>query len=74
LWNTRKRKPDQEVAAVECNPRGKKSGNNDIRESHAQTMPDTSEVVTHALRVRHHPQVTQCTTPPSSRKAKGPGG
>jgi hypothetical protein len=26
--NTRKRKPDHEVAAVERNPRGKKSGNN----------------------------------------------
>jgi hypothetical protein len=27
--NPRKRKPDQEVTAVECNPHGKKSGNND---------------------------------------------
>jgi hypothetical protein len=28
LGNTRKCKPDLEVTAVECNPRGKKSGNN----------------------------------------------
>ncbi|RLM64537.1 putative polyprotein [Panicum miliaceum] len=29
--NPRKRKPDQEVVAVERNPRGKKSGNNDAQ-------------------------------------------
>jgi hypothetical protein len=29
--NTRKRKTDQEVTAVECNPRGKKSGNNNTQ-------------------------------------------
>jgi hypothetical protein len=29
--NPRKRKPDQEVAAIEHNPRGKKSGNNDAQ-------------------------------------------
>jgi hypothetical protein len=29
--NTQKRKPEQEVAAVECNLRGKKSGNNDTQ-------------------------------------------
>jgi hypothetical protein len=29
--NTRKHKPDQEIAAVERNPRGKKLGNNDTQ-------------------------------------------
>jgi hypothetical protein len=29
--NTQKGKPDQEVMAIECNPRGKKSGNNQTK-------------------------------------------
>jgi hypothetical protein len=41
-----------------------------IQASHVQTVPDTPEVETHGFRVRHHSQVTQCTTPPSGRKAK----
>jgi hypothetical protein len=42
LGNIRKLKPDQEVVAVERNPRGNKSENNDTQfESLAQTMPNT---------------------------------
>jgi hypothetical protein len=61
--NTQKRKPDHEVAAVECNPRGKKVGEQPlgIRASHAQAMPDTPEIAAHTLQVRHHPQITQRT-------------
>jgi hypothetical protein len=64
---SQKRKPDHEVATVERNSRGKKSGNQQVssslREDLAQAMFDAPKVQAHTLPVHQPLQVSQCTSP-----------
>jgi hypothetical protein len=59
------RKPDDLVVAVEHNPHGKKSGNqqDQFEKDPTQTMPDAPKVEAHTLLVHQLSQVSQRTSP-----------